>query len=378
MSDDDDIQYVKRQRTVHYGSLEETERKRLAAAASVAGTTPAATTTTTGQLEDIESDEDYEETTKKSSTTKGGLPPPTAASLANKIDDDYFDLETEMERDKVALLEEFERKKRARQINVSTDDAEIKNNLRQLNEPICFFGEGPAERRRRLKELLASLGENAINKKQTEEEERKIQQREQEATWYHEGPETLRIARLWLADYSLPRARDRLERAQEALEVPSATRAGRMVEMQKKLQSLAPLCSQVGDTRPVSSAAFNEDSTLLMTASWSGLCKLWSVPDCELKQTLRGHASYVGGVALRPGVKLDEQNVVAMASGGHDGAVKLWGFGNEESIADITGHMPHRVSKVAFHPSGRFLATACYDSSWRLWDLEQKTETEVC
>ncbi|XP_062131538.1 LOW QUALITY PROTEIN: U4/U6 small nuclear ribonucleoprotein Prp4 [Drosophila sulfurigaster albostrigata] len=381
MSDDDDIQYIKRQRTLHYGSLEETERKRQTNAASLAGTTPAATTTaagttttaTAGQLEDIESDEDYEETNKKSSSTKG-LPPPTAASLANKIDDDYFDLETEMERDKVALLEEFERKKRARQINVSTDDAEIKNNLRQLNEPICYFGEGPAERRRRLKELLASLGENAINKKQSEEEERKTQQREQEATWYHEGPDTLRVARLWIADYSLPRARERLERAKEALEVPSATRAGRMVEMQKKLQSLAPLCSQVGDTRPVSSAAFNEDSTLLMTASWSGLCKLWSVPDCELKQTLRGHASYVGGVALRPGVKADEENVVAMASGGHDGAVKLWGFGNEESIADITGHMPHRVSKVAFHPSGRFLATACYDSSWRLWDLEQKTE----
>lgn len=376
MSDDDDIQYIKRQRTLHYGSLEETERKRQTASASVAGT-PATTTTTTaggGQLEDIESDEDYEETNKKSSSTKNALPPPTAASLANKIDDEYFDLETEMERDKVALLEEFERKKRARQINVSTDDSEIKNNLRQLNEPICYFGEGPAERRRRLKELLASLGENAIKQKQTEEEERKLQQREQEATWYHEGPETLRIARLWLADYSLPRARDRLERAREALEVPSATRAGRMVEMQKKLQSLAPLCSQVGDTRPVSSAAFSEDSTLLMTASWSGLCKLWSVPDCELKQTMRGHASYVGGVALRPGVKPDEENVVAMASGGHDGAVKLWGFGNEESIADITGHMPNRVSKVAFHPSGRFLATACYDSSWRLWDLEQKTE----
>ncbi|XP_017844144.1 U4/U6 small nuclear ribonucleoprotein Prp4 isoform X2 [Drosophila busckii] len=253
MSDDDDIQYVKRQRTLHYGSLEETERKRQNQSTPSSGT-PAATTTTptpTGQLEDIESDEDYEESSKKANSTKPAAPTPTAAALANKIDDDYFDLENEMERDKVALLEEFERKKRARQINVSTDDAEIKNNLRQLNEPICFFGEGPAERRRRLKELLAGLGENAIKQKQNEEEERKLQQREQEATWYHEGPDTLRVARLWIADYSLPRAWQRLERAREALDLPSATRAGRMVELQKKLQSLAPLCSQVGDTRPV-------------------------------------------------------------------------------------------------------------------------------
>lgn len=58
-------------------------------------------------------------------------------------------------KEKSALLEEFERRRKARQINVSTDDAEVKNNLRQLNEPICLFGEGPAERRNRLKELLA-------------------------------------------------------------------------------------------------------------------------------------------------------------------------------------------------------------------------------
>lgn len=58
-------------------------------------------------------------------------------------------------KDKTALLEEFERRRKARQINVSTDDAEVKKNLRQLNEPICLFGEGPAERRKRLRELLA-------------------------------------------------------------------------------------------------------------------------------------------------------------------------------------------------------------------------------
>lgn len=59
-------------------------------------------------------------------------------------------------KDKAALLEEFERRKKARQINVSTDDAEVKRNLRQLNEPICLFGEGPAERRNRLRKILSS------------------------------------------------------------------------------------------------------------------------------------------------------------------------------------------------------------------------------
>lgn len=218
------------------------------------------------------------------------------------------------------------------------------------------------------------MGENAISQKIAEEEERKQLQKEQETTWYHEGPDALRTARLWIAHYSLPRARARLEEAKELKELSSATKAGRMVELQKKLQSLNLECSQVGDTRPLSHCAFNFDSSLLLTSSWSGMCKVWSVPDCTLLSTLRGHSAYVGGVAFRPGISYDEKNIVSMASGGHDGIVKLWSFGSEESIADISGHVPHRVARLAFHPSGRFLGTSCYDASWRLWDLEQKQE----
>jgi len=46
---------------------------------------------------------------------------------------------------------------------------------------------------------------------------------------------------------------------------------------------------------------------------------------------------------------------------------------SDEPQADVPGHNK-RVSKLAYHPSGRFLATCCYDSSWRLWDLEQTEE----
>jgi U4/U6 small nuclear ribonucleoprotein PRP4 len=182
------------------------------------------------------------------------------------------------------------------------------------------------------------------------------------------------VARFWIADFSLPRAKERLQQAREQADVPSATKASRMVELQKKLQALAPQCSQVGDIRPISHCQFNEDSTLLLTSSWSGMSKLWTVPDCNLQQTLRGHTCHVGGVAFRNKVGSDCFGEVAMATCATDGMVKLWAFGNEESIADISGHCPHRVSRLAFHPSGRFLGTACYDSSWRLWDLEQKQE----
>ncbi|UYV70615.1 PRPF4 [Cordylochernes scorpioides] len=87
------------------------------------------------------------------------------------------------------LLQEFERRKKARHINVSTDDNEVKATLRQLREPICkltcaetspfnvcapiyaivslslkisLFGEGPADRRERLRQLFANLGDESL------------------------------------------------------------------------------------------------------------------------------------------------------------------------------------------------------------------------
>ena len=38
-----------------------------------------------------------------------------------------------------------------------TNDKEVKMRLRELNEPICLFGEGPAERRDRLRNLMAKF-----------------------------------------------------------------------------------------------------------------------------------------------------------------------------------------------------------------------------
>lgn len=59
----------------------------------------------------------------------------------------------------------------------------------------------------------------------------------------------------------------------------------------------------------------------------------------------------------------------------YTGSVKLWSGGSgEEPLAEVEGHEPHRVSRLAFHPSGRFLGTCCHDASWRLWDLEQQAE----
>lgn len=54
-------------------------------------------------------------------------------------------------------LRQYEIKKRARAIVVPTDTNEIKARLRELGHPITLFGEDNADRRERLKEIIAKL-----------------------------------------------------------------------------------------------------------------------------------------------------------------------------------------------------------------------------
>ncbi|XP_046437636.1 U4/U6 small nuclear ribonucleoprotein Prp4-like [Daphnia pulex] len=259
---------------------------------------------------------------------------------------------------------------------ITIDDGEIRKHLRQLGEPITLFGEGPADRRNRLKELLSVHGHDLIDRKKEDEKEIvKVEKDQTETTWYHEGPESLKIARLWLAYYSLPRAKQRLSNVKLESEIPESTRTAKRQEMVKRMRGMNIMCSQVGDGRPISYCQFSPSGNLLATASWSGLCKLWNVPDCTLSHSLRGHKCSVGAIVFHPQATLSlEPSELNMASCSMDGAVKLWNLESEEPIADMEGHAPHRVSKVEFHPSGRFLATCVFDNSWRLWDLEQGVE----
>ena len=102
------------------------------------------------------------------------------------------------------------------------------------------------------------------------------------------------------------RAGARLVRAREELELPAATRTARRQELLKKVQALTIQSSQIGDTRPISYCEFSPNSKILATASWSGLCKLWSVPDCALLRTLKGHTCNVGCIVFHPKATVTE------------------------------------------------------------------------
>lgn len=295
----------------------------------------------------------------------------------NENSRNFQDLEQLPDTQANELYAEFERRRRARTIHVSTDDTEVKLNLRQLNEPICLFGEGPAERRERLKQLVSKLSDDEIARKlkKKEEQEKREEEIQNEVTWYHEGSDEMRHARIDIAQYSLRRAKERIKNQKMWAQVPEIEKNSSVHESYRRIKGFANYCSQVGDTRPLSFCRFSPNNKMIAIASWSGLCKLWSVPDCTALKTFSGHSANAASVVFHPESTLSlDPKVCNLVSTAFDGTVCLWNLESEKPMAFLDGHAPHRVSKAEFHPHGQYLATCCHDNSWRLWDLETKTE----
>lgn len=123
------------------------------------------------------------------------------------------------------LLAEFDRRRKARTLMIPTDDVQVKIMLRRCNEPICMFkqyllllitfiglfGENILDRRERLRTLLSKLSEDEAHTiMHIWDEKDKPETQEDNRDWYHRGPDELRVARVWIADYSLQRAKNRL------------------------------------------------------------------------------------------------------------------------------------------------------------------------
>ncbi|RDD44371.1 U4/U6 small nuclear ribonucleoprotein Prp4 [Trichoplax sp. H2] len=245
------------------------------------------------------------------------------------------------------LLAEFERRKKVRSVVVPTDDSEVKARLRELGEPICLFGEGPSERRNRLREIYAQ--QDTVVDRVIQEPANESQSSQIRDVWYHEGPDSLAPARHHIA------ARDRLKAARIERAKPDPDKAAKAQELYKRLGRTTIFCSQIGDCRPISFCQFSPDCQYVATGSWSGLCKLWSVPHCEQATLTLSSKS------------------ACMASCDAEGSVKLWSLESDTPIRNVSTHTT-RVSRICYHPSGRYLGSACYDHSWRLYDLEADKE----
>lgn len=264
-----------------------------------------------------------------------------------------------------------------------TDDGRVRVKLREIEEPITLFGEGPGDRRDRLRELLtlrAELeagedGEGDIQMQETLQED--VGQGEQEEEFYTEGMEELLQARRAIATYSLPRAKARIARQKLESTIPLRSHIKHRKTIKDRLQAFELFGTQIAGDRPVSITRFSPNGEIIAAGNWGGGVKLLDVPNLEEKKVLRGHTDRVGGISWFPNATLPGSSVsedaVNLATSGGEGNIHLWSLNQETPISTLSGHTG-RVCRVEFHPSGKYLASASYDTTWRLWDVETTTE----
>ncbi|KAL7752758.1 hypothetical protein RI367_001760 [Sorochytrium milnesiophthora] len=303
-------------------------------------------------------------------------PPHDDMDIDEFDDDDIINVGEAQQRAKAgqqAMLDELERRKRFREIAVPTDDGRVRQKLREFGHPITLFGEGPAERRDRLRDLLARMeGVQAMNEDESNDES---EDDEQGDFWTH-GTDDLLMARRWIGNWSLRRARDRIYRQRLEFDTPTNVLKSIRKEMYTDLKAYNNFASQLADDRPASYVVFAPDSQYLATGSFSGTIKLWRVPSAEHVGTLQGHQDRVGGISWHPSGVDTSDDTVHLASGASDNQVMLWNIHRlvlDAPLMRLAGHTG-RVCRTEFHPSGRFIGSTSFDATWRLWDAETGQE----
>lgn len=343
------------------------------------------------------------------------------------------------------LMLNLEAKKIASSIDVPTLPHDIQSSLRAIGEPVRLFGENNANVRDRLRLCLARIEvakrsgvetasipfEKAKQLQEREKEEGK--QKEIQETQYSRASEELIKAREYISEFSISRAKKRLdvERKRkwashrkeqkrllgsdhQVIEISNKNTDGQDEALVLKgLEDLNKCCqdrynriknitlegSQYGDGRPLSAIAtgrqpgVSTDPCLVATGGWTGSIKLWNGSSSALdllSTKLMAHEDRIMGIAMYQGEnhchqlatasidltaklwkisKADDISMMPSEEGNHLGKGNIPNLYNIEEMALLKGHAA-RLCKVAYHPSGRFVGTTSFDHTWRLWDVE--------
>jgi len=116
---------------------------------------------------------------------------------------------------------------------------------------------------------------------------------------------------------------------------------------------------------PIQELAFAADNATFYTASADKAVHVWKLASPTPTRNFP-HPNNVDAVAFQPGGTL-------LASGGHDGKVRLFDLVKNAQVKEITAHVDKTVTNtiytVAFSTDGKQLVTSSLDNSLKLWDV---------
>jgi hypothetical protein len=98
----------------------------------------------------------------------------------------------------------------------------------------------------------------------------------------------------------------------------------------------------------------------LASASRDATARVWEVATGKVLLILRGHESFLSGVAYGP-------DGAWLATTSNDNTIRIWDAATGQQLHKLDGHSG-TVNQVAFSPDGRRLASTSEDGTVRVWD----------
>ncbi|KAK6002900.1 hypothetical protein QM012_001650 [Aureobasidium pullulans] len=125
------------------------------------------------------------------------------------------------------------------------------------------------------------------------------------------------------------------------------------------MTSTKPVTRLLGHQKQVNHVTFSPDGTLLASAGFDNLIKLWNAADGTFLFTLKGHVGPVYQVAFSADSRL-------LVSGSKDTTLKVWDVKTGKLKEDLPGHKD-QVFAVDWSPDGDRVGSGGQDKQVRVW-----------